>query len=214
LNWRLSSPPPDFCLINKRISIQTIMENIQTAAIPDNPTATYHFVTTWNLQATCEEVYRILEDIDALAKWWPAVYLDVNVRAKGQPGGVGKIVELFTKGWLPYTLRWTFQVTAAKFPEGFSLRATGDFAGEGIWAFRQDGDACIATYDWTIAAEKPFLKYFTWLMRPIFSANHEWAMRKGLESIQLELERRRGVPDVPPPPGPTFPHNITDNKVL
>ncbi|MCB0542075.1 MAG: SRPBCC family protein [Lewinellaceae bacterium] len=174
----------------------------------------YHFITNWRLQATCEEVYRILEEVERLPEWWPSVYLDVKVLEKGQPGGVGKCVALYTKGWLPYTLRWEFIVTSATFPTGFSLRAIGDFAGTGIWHFEQNDETCHVSYDWKISAEKPLLKKLSWLLRPVFSANHEWAMRKGLESLQLELLRRRGVPQVPTPPGPTFPHNILNNKVL
>ncbi len=173
-----------------------------------------NFLTTWRVRANREEVYRILEDVDALPAWWPSVYLDVKVREKGQPGGIGKLVEVYTKGWLPYSLRWHFRVTASNFPSGFSLRAMGDFVGTGVWEFRQDGEYCIVTYDWRISAEKPLLKKLTWLLRSIFSANHEWAMRKGLESLELELLRRRGEQQVPPPPKPTFPHNFLNNKIL
>ena len=35
--------------------------------------------------------------------------------------------------------------------------------------------------------------------RPLFAWNHRWAMARGLESLQLELLRRRGVPVGPPP---------------
>ncbi|MFN0036769.1 MAG: SRPBCC family protein [Saprospiraceae bacterium] len=177
-------------------------------------TADYNFFTTWRVRASREEVYNILEDVGALAEWWPSVYLDVKVREKGQPGGIGKLVELYTKGWLPYSLRWQFRVTAADFPRGFALRAIGDFVGTGVWDFRQDGEYCTVTYDWRISAEKPILKKLTWLLRSIFSANHEWAMRKGLESLELELRRRRGEQNVPQPPGPTFPHNVLNNKIL
>jgi hypothetical protein len=176
--------------------------------------ADYQFVTTWRLRATREEVYRILEDVDALAEWWPAVYLDVKVREQGQPGGIGKLVELYTKGWLPYSLRWQFRVTATDFPSGFALRAIGDFVGEGVWDFQQEGDNCVVRYDWRISAEKPLLRRLTWLLRSLFSANHEWAMRKGFESLELEIRRRRGEQNVPPPPGPTFPHNFLNNKIL
>jgi hypothetical protein len=45
-------------------------------------------------------------------------------------------------------------------------------------------------------------------MRPAFSANHRWAMRKGEESLRLELARRRVPPEqadrLGRPPGPTF----------
>jgi len=45
-------------------------------------------------------------------------------------------------------------------------------------------------------------------LRPIFEANHRWAMTQGEDSLVLELARRRATSDVqrrevPPPPGPT-----------
>jgi hypothetical protein len=140
---------------------------------------------------------------------------------KGQPGGVGKLVALYTKGWLPYTLRWKFRVTHTNFPHGFTLEAIGDFVGRGIWTFTPVGsDACEVTYDWKISAEKPLLKRLTPLLRPLFSANHEWAMRRGCESLLLELRRRADLhtnAQIPPPPGPTFPHNLyrrsTDRRI-
>lgn len=169
--------------------------------------ANYHFITRWELPgATCEEVYRILEDVEALARWWPSVYLDVRVLEPGLPGGVGKLVDLFTKGWLPYTLRWRFRVTQTQFPTGFSLEADGDFIGRGIWSFRQEGDTCQVEYDWAISAGKPLLRRLSWLLRPLFSANHEWAMRQGLISLELEIRRRRGETGLPEPPPPTWPH--------
>src|SRR3569833_515588 len=80
----------------------------------------YRFITNWRIKATCEEVYRTLEDIDTLVNWWPSVYLDVKVLERGVPGGVGKVVALCTKGWLPYTLRWQFKVTETRFSAGFA----------------------------------------------------------------------------------------------
>lgn len=173
----------------------------------------YHFITRWEMTASCEEVYRILEDVETLSEWWPSVYLQVEVLDKGRPGGVGKIVALFTKGWLPYTLRWKFRVTQTDFPNGFTLEATGDFAGSGVWTFLPlENGRCEVLYDWKIQAEKPLLRRLSWLLRPIFSANHHWAMRKGAESLELELRRRKAkTPEeqqaVPPPPKPTWPHS-------
>ncbi len=180
----------------------------------------YHFITRWQMDATCEEVYGILEAVDGLARWWPSVYLDVQVLEKGQPGGVGKVVALYTKGWLPYTLRWKFRVSATDFPNGFSLSAIGDFVGQGAWTFKPVGDGkCEVIYDWKISAEKPFLKMLTPLLRPIFSANHHWAMRMGEKSLRLELQRCQAktaaeLAAVPGAPGPIFPHNLLNNKVL
>ena len=181
----------------------------------------YHFITHWEVEATKEEVYRLLEDVETLPLWWPSVYLDLIVLEKGQPGGVGKVVELYTKGWLPYTLRWKFRTTRADFPNGFELKAFGDLEGRGIWTFEQKADkaTCLITYDWLVEAEKPILRYLSFLLKPIFAANHHWAMRKGETSLKLELLRRNAKSEeerlqIPPPPPPTFPHNLLNNKVF
>ena len=174
----------------------------------------YHFITNWRVQSTAEEVFEILGNAEDLARWWPSVYLEVNVLNSGDKNGVGKIVDLYTKGWLPYTLRWQFRVTEVKKPFGFSLAAWGDFVGRGIWQFHQDGDWVNVTYDWQIRADKPLLNALSWLFKPIFSANHRWAMAKGEESLKLEINRRRGVGAKNHPPGPTFPHNLRYPKKL
>jgi len=48
------------------------------------------------------------------------------------------------------------------------------------------------------------------MFKPMFRANHVWAMKKGDESLVLELARRHArTPEerarVPEPPGPTWP---------
>ena len=169
----------------------------------------YHFITRWEVAASCAEVYNTLKEADDLKRWWPSVYLDVKTVEKGDANGLGKLVSLYTKGWLPYTLRWQFRVTEVHPQDhsGFSLEAIGDFVGRGVWTFTQQGDRCQVVYDWRISAEKPLLKYLSFLLKPLFAANHHWAMRKGLESLELELRRRKGEQGVPEAPGPTFPHN-------
>jgi len=168
----------------------------------------YHFITRWRLEATREEVAEVLRDARDLPRWWPSVYLDVSVVVEGEVSGVGRVVDLWTKGWLPYTLRWRFTTTRTAGAAGFTLRADGDFVGQGVWTFVQDGEHVNAFYDWRISAEKPLLRRLTWLLRPAFSANHRWAMRQGEQSLRLELARRRlpaaQAASVPPPPGPTF----------
>jgi hypothetical protein len=168
----------------------------------------YHFVTHWRVKSNIEEVFEITADAPDLVRWWPSVYLDVQELEPGNKQGVGKVVDLYTKGWLPYTLRWQFRVTESRYPYGFTLEAWGDFVGRGIWMLEQDGDWANITYDWKIRADKPLLRYFSFIFKPIFSANHRWAMAKGEESLLLELARRHAAtPEtralIPAPPGPT-----------
>lgn len=167
--------------------------------------ADYHFVTSWWVAGTVDEVSEILGDATSLTRWWPSVYLEVREVEPAGADGTGRVLDVLTKGWLPYSLRWTITVTEPVSLTGFALTADGDFVGTGRWTFSQRGPEVAVTYDWRIHAAKPLLRRLTWLMRPIFSANHLWAMERGEESLRLELRRRRGTaPGDVRPPGPTF----------
>jgi hypothetical protein len=183
------------------------------------PSNEYHFVTVWRPEETVNEVADILQDAQSLARWWPSVYLDVKQLDPGEEDGTGKVVSLYTKGWMPYTLRWQFRVVESNYPHGFSLQAFGDFDGFGIWFLEQDGQCVNVTYDWRVRADKPLLRVMSFLLKPIFSANHRWAMERGEQSLVLEIARRRALCRgkaalIPPPPGPTFPHNREYKKRL
>ena len=103
------------------------------------------------------------------------------------------LIELHTKGWLPYTLKWQLRKTESRYPYGFSIEASGDFDGQGVWTFEQDGSFVNIIYDWKIRADKPLLRYLSFLLKPIFSANHRWAMAQGEQSLRAELTRRRAA---------------------
>jgi len=44
------------------------------------------------------------------------------------------VVSFFTKGWAPYTLRWSARVLSATRPTHLELEAFGDLQGRGVWA--------------------------------------------------------------------------------
>ena len=169
----------------------------------------YTFLTQWRLKADIEEVAEILNEPLRLPEWWPSVYLNVEEIEPPGADNTGAVIDLYTKGWLPYTLRWRFRVEVNEPPQRFELSTSGDFNGYGIWTLRQDGDHVDVTYDWQVEAEKPLLKRLSFLLKPFFSANHHWAMAKGEESLRLELLRRRASsPEerakIPPPPPASF----------
>jgi hypothetical protein len=167
----------------------------------------YEFLTHWRVEGTCGEVADILGDPLELSRWWPSVYLQVEEVRPPDARGLGRVVRLHTKGWLPYTLTWSSEVIESRYPHGYTLVAIGDFDGRGVWTFEQDGAFVNITYDWRLSAEKPLLRNLSFLLKPIFEANHRWAMAQGEESLTLELARRRATSDaaraaIPAPPGP------------
>src|SRR5215471_9719236 len=153
----------------------------------------YEFITEWRVAGTLDEVKSILGDDDpsAVTRWWPSVYLDVVERQQGGEGGLGRVLDLYTKGWLPYTLRWTLRVTEPLSDHGYALEASGDLEGQGRWTSDQEGPEAVILYDWRIQARKWILRRLSWLLRPAFAANHRGAMQQGETSPRLELRRRR-----------------------
>ena len=107
------------------------------------------------------------------------------------------------------TLRINFRTIESRYPYGFSMDATGDLEGQGIWTFAPQGPFVNVTYDWTIRANKPIIEKFSFFLKPIFRSNHNWTMRRGEESLKLELLRRRAkspaeLARIPPPPRAAF----------
>jgi hypothetical protein len=167
----------------------------------------YQFLSRWRVEGTCGEVADVLGDAMELPRWWPAAYIDVEALRPRDARGLGGLVRLRTRGFLPYTLTWESEVVETRYPHGFTIVATGDFDGRGVWTITQDGNFVEAVYDWRVTAEKPLLQQLSWLAKPLFESNHRWAMAQGEQSLRLELARRRASSDevrqrIPPPPGP------------
>jgi hypothetical protein len=145
----------------------------------------------WKVAGSVEEVYDIISDAAGLRRWWPEVYLRVDVLSPGDAQGVGKRVRLVTKGWLPYTLRWEFKTVEARRPSTLVLSAQGDLEGTGKWTFVQDGTWVDVGFLWQVCVKKSLLRCFSWLLKPLFTANHRWAMARGEKSLKLELIKRQ-----------------------
>jgi hypothetical protein len=142
----------------------------------------YNFATIWRVHSTPERVSKMLQDVCAFPRWWPDVYIEVNEIETG-------VYSLLTKGWLPYRLRWCAKEVESNYPYGFSIQAWGDLEGRGVWTFGPDGEYTEIRYDWTVIARKPILRFLSPLLKPVFEANHRWAMRRGEEAIHKQLSR-------------------------
>lgn len=167
----------------------------------------YTFVTHWRFEASAEEVYNIIDNGPDFVRWWPAVWLRIETVEPGDENGIGKLTDVLSKGWLPYLLRWQARADEKVPHSRIALSATGDFEGNGLWTFREEGSHCEVQYDWEIIANKAVLRYLSFLLKPLFAANHNWAMARGEESLRLELARRRATTEeeraqIPPPPPP------------
>lgn len=167
----------------------------------------YTLISRWRVEGTVGEVADVLSDPLSFPRWWPAVYMAAEEIRPPDQNRIGQRIRQHTTGWLPYTIRWEFEVVESQYPHGFTIAATGDFDGRGVWTLEQDGAFVNAIYDWRVRVQKPLLRNLSFALKPLFEANHRWAMVQGERSLQLELARRRATSDeararVPPPPGP------------
>ena len=149
----------------------------------------YCFLTQWRVRGSLVQVYDLITDAQSYLRWWPQVYLEVEPVIPPGKHGLGASFNLHTRGRLPYTLRWTARIIDTRFPNGLTITATGDFVGRGIWSFEQEDASVRISFDWRLRAEKPLLKHLSFLLKPLFSANHRWAMARGEEGLQNELAR-------------------------
>jgi hypothetical protein len=173
----------------------------------------YHFVNTWRLRGDIETIAEILGSPKDYQRWWPCAWLDYKGLQHGDAESVGGVFRYQVKGWMPYTLKLTFTVRDVDKPHGFTVDVTGDLAGSGTWKLTQDGPFAVVTYAWRVRAERAFIRRLSGLLKPLFRSNHFWVMRNGARSLALELARRRATTPaelarIPPPRGPTFPHNL------
>jgi hypothetical protein len=174
----------------------------------------YVFIDRWRVEGDVREVADLIEDAQGLVRWWPSVYLNCIELAPGSGDhGVGKVVRFRAKGFLPYTLTIDFRTVESNYPSGFTLDATGDLQGTGVWSFAQNGKFVDVTYEWRVRANKPVVRALSFVLKPIFTANHRWTMARGEESLKLELARRHADTAeerarIPEPRGPLFPHNL------
>ena len=153
----------------------------------------FHIPTTWRVRGPVARVFDVLSKPQEFVRWWPEVYLAVRELKAGDASGLGRIVDLHTKGWLPYRLNWQAEVVAIDKPRSMSLHARGDLEGHGEWRFRQEGDWTEAQYDWTVIVTKPWMVALAPVLEPVFVANHRWAMRRGLEGLERELAGGRMI---------------------
>jgi Polyketide cyclase / dehydrase and lipid transport len=159
------------------------------------PANDYVFLTHWQVKGKAEDAYDILIDVPGYPRWWPDVYIEVTPLEPGGKDGLGQSHRLLTQGKLPYRLRWDARIVQTRRPHGFTIEATGDFVGRGIWTFTERPNDLKISFDWRLRAEKPLLKYLSFLFKPLFRWNHRWAMARGEEGLRGELSLREQNPN-------------------
>lgn len=142
----------------------------------------YRFVDRWLVPAPVETAYDVVGDTLGYPRWWGDVF--VSVEGDGGPPRPGRHVQIVSRGFLPYRLRWEAEVSEADAPGGFAFTMTGDFVGGGSWSFEPADGGTLAVFDFRPRVEKPGVKQLSPVLKPLFRWNHRWAMERGQRGVR------------------------------
>jgi hypothetical protein len=93
----------------------------------------YHFVTRWTFAGSREEIAEILADAESLTRWWPSVYLDLQVLKEN---GAGRWT--FTQDGRHVHVIYDWRVTAEKpLLKRLTWLLRPAFSANHRWAMRQ-----------------------------------------------------------------------------
>jgi uncharacterized protein YndB with AHSA1/START domain len=152
--------------------------------------AHYEFVTSWQLDATIDDVFGLLRDSERYPVWWKGVK-DVELLETGNENGIGDVSRFTWRSVLPYSLSFDLRATRVEEPHVLEGDAFGELAGTGIWTLSErNGGGTTVVYDWRVRTTKWWMNAFGPLARPAFVWNHDIVMRQGARGLAAELGAR------------------------
>jgi quercetin dioxygenase-like cupin family protein len=148
----------------------------------------YVFVDEWDVAAPVDAVHAAVGDAGTYPDWWRPTYLDV--RTEGE-SGVGHVAHHHFRGPLPYTLRATTRTVRHEPPHLVETTVEGDLRGTGIWTLTPTpAGGTHVRFDWRVAADRPFLRVLTPVLRPVFRWNHNWAIKRAQAGLEPYARRQ------------------------
>jgi uncharacterized protein YndB with AHSA1/START domain len=150
----------------------------------------YVFLHEWEVDAPQRQVFDALADARTYPAWWKPVYIDVV--GDCEPAA-GCTTEQHFKGKLPYTLRTTSEIVEFDPPNRFSVEVVGDLTGSGVWTLTPRDGRVHVRFDWTVFADRWFLKLLTPVARPLFRYNHDWSAERCREGLEPYARMKTGL---------------------
>ncbi|MCR9121315.1 MAG: hypothetical protein NXH91_03505 [Phyllobacteriaceae bacterium] len=179
---------------------------------PVNPSGVFDFdlASCWLLDGSPEEVVALFHDPMSLTHWWSEVFMRGEMLSGCAANGTGLTARFYTKGLLPHTFQFTARIQDANAPKAVQIRTWGDFDGRCDIFLAAQGDKTRIDIRWQVNVCQPYIRALLGVGRPIFIANHRWAMRRGRLGLQAAIfhQRRKAEKQYTPPRRPTFPHNL------
>jgi hypothetical protein len=153
------------------------------------PSNVYRFVERWTIPDSApQKVYAVISDARLLPEWWKGVYLSVEpFDGEWKPPHVGGRVRAVARGFLPYKLRFVLESTVLEPARVVEVRIQGDLDGTWRAALSADGRGTRVDIEERVVAEKPLIRAFSPLLKPLFAWNHYWTTPRGEAGLRAYL---------------------------
>lgn len=91
--------------------------------------------------------------------------------------------------FLPYTLTINKEITYTDELNVIRFKAFGDSEGKGAWYFNPVKDGTEIVFDWRVTANKKVTQRFSFLLKPLFRANHHYCVTEAVMGHRADLIR-------------------------
>jgi uncharacterized protein YndB with AHSA1/START domain len=153
----------------------------------------YTFLDQWFIPHPIERVWEAIVHAEAYPTWWGEVYRRITPLNERQADQVGARAEVLAHGWLPYQLHFVSEITRVEPPYRLGLSTQGDLTGVCLWTLQSTVKGTAVSFAWNAQADKPLLRFFSPVLKPLFAWNHRWCMVKG-EAALKRLLAEQGSP--------------------
>jgi uncharacterized protein YndB with AHSA1/START domain len=149
----------------------------------------YHFVTEWFFAVPIERVWEETANIEAYPTWWKNLK-KAKIRGPESKLQLGSIADCEVKGALPFSLRFTVEVTTFEPPHLVEIKSTGNLEGTGKWVLESKGNGTQSMFYWDVGTTNPILNFLAKIpfAKPILEKSHDDVMAKGYEVIKARIE--------------------------
>jgi len=149
----------------------------------------FHFVTEWFFQAPIEKVWEQITDVRSYPTKWPT-WRRAVFRGSERQLQLGSVVDYVGRGPVPYSVRFTFEITAFQPPTLMAYESSGGLVGSGRWELKPHGSGTLVTSYWDVGTSIALFGFLAGLsfVRPIMRKHHDYVMAQGYRGFKAELE--------------------------
>jgi len=148
--------------------------------------AEYRFVSCWRVAAPLQAVFDVVCDSLRWPEWWQGARAVTELEA-GNSEGIGSVRRYEWQSRLPYRLRFDARTTRILPLRELAAVVDGDLEGRGRWLFSHRDGITAVRHEWEVRTTRRWMNLAAPLVRRVFSANHDFLMRRGAEGLASRL---------------------------